>query len=76
MLFLVDHFSQRKLIAFLNFLIMILFSTLRFFLDKSATVLSGTVVDLVISELESCGFQCFTAGIGGKGVEICFAVSS
>lgn len=34
-------------------------------------VLSGTVVDKVIAELESCGFQCLVAGIGGNGVEIC-----
>ncbi|XP_054793405.1 LOW QUALITY PROTEIN: mevalonate kinase-like [Prosopis cineraria] len=40
------------------------------------TLLSGTVVEKVISELESCGFQCFTAGIGGKGVEISFGVPS
>ncbi|XP_061348483.1 mevalonate kinase isoform X1 [Gastrolobium bilobum] len=40
------------------------------------TLLSGTVVDKVIAELESCGFQCFIAGIGGKGVEISFGVSS
>ncbi|GMN43821.1 hypothetical protein TIFTF001_013007 [Ficus carica] len=29
-----------------------------------------TIVDKVTSELESSGFQCFTAGIGGNGVEI------
>ncbi|KAK4282818.1 hypothetical protein QN277_014147 [Acacia crassicarpa] len=40
------------------------------------TLLSGTVVEKVISELESCGLQCFTAGIGGKGVEISFGVPS
>nr|XP_048322304.1 mevalonate kinase-like [Ziziphus jujuba var. spinosa] len=40
------------------------------------TLLSETVVDKVVSELESCGFQCFTAGIGGNGVEICFSGSS
>ncbi|KAE9615967.1 putative mevalonate kinase [Lupinus albus] len=40
------------------------------------TLLSGTVVDKVIAELESCGFQCFTAGVGGKGVEISFVVPS
>ncbi|RYR05648.1 hypothetical protein Ahy_B06g085484 isoform B [Arachis hypogaea] len=34
------------------------------------------VVEKVIAELESCGFQCFTAEIGGKGVEINFEVSS
>uniref|UniRef100_I1JRE1 Mevalonate kinase n=1 Tax=Glycine max TaxID=3847 RepID=I1JRE1_SOYBN len=36
----------------------------------------GTVVDKVVAELESCGFQCFIAGIGGGGVEISFGVSS
>ncbi|KAJ4953735.1 hypothetical protein NE237_030567 [Protea cynaroides] len=36
------------------------------------TLLSGTVVDKVITELKSCGFQCLIAGIGGKGLEICF----
>ncbi|CAL0308572.1 unnamed protein product [Lupinus luteus] len=40
------------------------------------TLLSGTVVDKVIAELESCGFQCFTAGVGGKGVEISFVEPS
>ncbi|KAG4916872.1 hypothetical protein AAZX31_19G221900 [Glycine max] len=40
------------------------------------TLLSGTVVDKVVAELESCGFQCFIAGIGGGGVEINFGVSS
>ncbi|XP_037491630.1 mevalonate kinase isoform X2 [Jatropha curcas] len=40
------------------------------------TLLSGTVVDKVIAELESCGFQCLIAGIGGNGVEICFGGSS
>lgn len=40
------------------------------------TLLSGTVVDKVIAELESCGFQCFIAGIGGGGVEISFGLSS
>uniref|UniRef100_A0A5B7ABN9 Mevalonate kinase n=1 Tax=Davidia involucrata TaxID=16924 RepID=A0A5B7ABN9_DAVIN len=40
------------------------------------TLLSGTVVDKVIAELESCGFQCLIAGIGGKGLEICFGGSS
>ncbi|XP_022150767.1 mevalonate kinase [Momordica charantia] len=39
-------------------------------------LLSGTVVDNVIAELESCGFECFIAGIGGKGVEILFGDSS
>ncbi|CAN6862155.1 unnamed protein product [Brassica oleracea] len=36
------------------------------------TVVSGTVVDKVVEELESSGFQCFTASIGGNGAEICF----
>ncbi|KAF5946000.1 hypothetical protein HYC85_016228 [Camellia sinensis] len=40
------------------------------------TPLSGTVVDKVIAELEACGFQCLIAGIGGKGVQICFDSSS
>ncbi|XP_031281450.1 mevalonate kinase [Pistacia vera] len=39
-------------------------------------LLSGTIVDKVTTELESCGFQCLVAGIGGKGVEICFGESS
>ncbi|KAF3965995.1 hypothetical protein CMV_009865 [Castanea mollissima] len=33
------------------------------------TLLSGTVVDKVIAELESCGFQCLLSAIGGKGAE-------
>ncbi|KAF8053976.1 hypothetical protein N665_1358s0011 [Sinapis alba] len=36
------------------------------------TLVSGTVVDKVVEELESSGFQCFTASIGGNGAEICF----
>ncbi|KAA8536881.1 hypothetical protein F0562_029359 [Nyssa sinensis] len=40
------------------------------------TLLSGTIVDKVIADLESCGFQCLIAGIGGKGLEICFGGSS
>nr|AID51439.1 mevalonate kinase [Astragalus membranaceus] len=40
------------------------------------TLLSGTVVDKVIAELESSGFQCFIAGVGGNGVEISFEHSS
>ncbi|XP_009111757.1 mevalonate kinase isoform X1 [Brassica rapa] len=36
------------------------------------TVVSGTVVDKAVEELESYGFQCFTASIGGNGAEICF----
>ncbi|KAJ7973377.1 Mevalonate kinase [Quillaja saponaria] len=40
------------------------------------TLLSGTVVDKLISELESCGFQCLIAGTGGGGAEIFFGGSS
>nr|GMC53582.1 mevalonate kinase [Ipomoea batatas] len=40
------------------------------------TLLSGTVVDKVIAELETCGFQCLIAGIGGNGVEVSFTGSS
>ncbi|KAK6118574.1 hypothetical protein DH2020_047687 [Rehmannia glutinosa] len=40
------------------------------------TLLSGTVVDKLIAELESCGFQCLIAGIGGRGMEISFSGSS
>lgn len=36
------------------------------------TILSSIVVDKVVAELESCGFQCFIAGIGGNGMEVCF----
>ncbi|XP_021772960.1 mevalonate kinase-like [Chenopodium quinoa] len=36
------------------------------------TILSSIVVDKVVAELESCGFQCFIAGIGGNGLEVCF----
>ncbi|XP_062084719.1 mevalonate kinase [Humulus lupulus] len=39
-------------------------------------LLSGKVVEIVMNELESCGFQCFTAGIGGNGVEIYLGGSS
>eukprot|EP00262_Sarcandra_glabra_P004420 TRINITY_DN1543_c0_g1_i1.p1 TRINITY_DN1543_c0_g1~~TRINITY_DN1543_c0_g1_i1.p1 ORF type:complete len:387 (+),score=61.49 TRINITY_DN1543_c0_g1_i1:203-1363(+) len=39
------------------------------------TLLSGTVVDKVIAELESSGFQCLIAAIGGRGLEICFGGS-
>ncbi|CAK8544675.1 unnamed protein product [Lathyrus sativus] len=39
-------------------------------------LLSPTIVDKVITELESNGFQCFIAGIGGNGVEISFEHSS
>nr|APU50938.1 mevalonate kinase [Phlomoides umbrosa] len=40
------------------------------------TLLSGTVVDKVIADLEACGFQCLIAGIGGRGMEISFSGSS
>ncbi|XLR26386.1 hypothetical protein S83_054286 [Arachis hypogaea] len=40
------------------------------------TLLPTLLSAAVIAELESCGFQCFTAEIGGKGVEINFEVSS
>nr|AFN02124.1 mevalonate kinase [Panax notoginseng]AIK21790.1 mevalonate kinase [Panax notoginseng] len=40
------------------------------------TILSGKIVDNVIAELESCGFQCLIAGIGGNGLEICFGCSA
>ncbi|KAK6915559.1 GHMP kinase N-terminal domain [Dillenia turbinata] len=40
------------------------------------TLLSHTVVDKVMAELETCGFQCLIAEIGGKGLEICFEGSS
>ncbi|KAM3752715.1 hypothetical protein ACB098_03G040400 [Castanea mollissima] len=40
------------------------------------TLLSGTVVDKVIAELESCGFQCLLSAIGGKGAEVSFSGSS
>ncbi|KAG7969136.1 hypothetical protein I3843_07G015800 [Carya illinoinensis] len=40
------------------------------------TLLSGTVVDKVTAELESCGFQCLIAATGGKGVEVCFGGSA
>ncbi|KAL9253432.1 Mevalonate kinase-like protein [Drosera capensis] len=36
------------------------------------TLLSATVVDKVTADLESCGFQCMIATIGGPGLEICF----
>ncbi|CAI9102252.1 OLC1v1000493C1 [Oldenlandia corymbosa var. corymbosa] len=40
------------------------------------TLLSGTVVDKVIADLETNGFQCLTAGIGGRGLEISFSGTS
>ncbi|KAM3378190.1 Mevalonate kinase [Capsicum baccatum] len=36
------------------------------------TLLAGTVVDKVIADLETCGFQCLLAGIGGNGVEFSY----
>ncbi|KAK2972491.1 hypothetical protein RJ640_017663 [Escallonia rubra] len=39
-------------------------------------LLEGAVVDKVIAELESCGFECLIAGIGGNGTEICLGASS
>ncbi|MQL76248.1 hypothetical protein Taro_008628 [Colocasia esculenta] len=40
------------------------------------TLLSSTVVDKVMAELESYGFQCFIAEVGGRGLEICSSDSS
>ncbi|XP_031114569.1 mevalonate kinase-like isoform X2 [Ipomoea triloba] len=40
------------------------------------TLLSGTVINKVIAELEACGFQCLIAGIGGSGVEVSFTGAS
>lgn len=37
------------------------------------TLLSSTVIDKVITELESCGFQCLKAVVGGNGLQICFS---
>lgn len=34
-------------------------------------LLANTVIDKVVAELESCGFQCLIAKIGGNGVQIC-----
>ncbi|KAG6520105.1 hypothetical protein ZIOFF_017137 [Zingiber officinale] len=39
-------------------------------------VLSSGVIDKVISELESCGFQCLKTEVAGKGLEICFSYST
>ncbi|KAK9732582.1 hypothetical protein RND81_04G007700 [Saponaria officinalis] len=36
------------------------------------TLLSNVLVDKVVAELESYGFQCFIAAIGGNGLEVCF----
>ncbi|GMI79548.1 mevalonate kinase, MEVALONATE KINASE [Hibiscus trionum] len=40
------------------------------------THVSGAVINKLEEELELLGFQCFTAGIGGKGVQISFDNSS
>lgn len=40
------------------------------------SVLADAVVDKVIAELESRGFQCFIATIGGKGLQISSACDS
>ncbi|TYI58369.1 hypothetical protein E1A91_D11G352100v1 [Gossypium mustelinum] len=40
------------------------------------TYISGEVIDKLVEELGSFGFQSFTAGIGGKGVQISFDHSS
>lgn len=40
------------------------------------TLLSGTIIDKVMEELESCGFECLTAEIGGNGVQISTTGSS
>ncbi|KAG4177357.1 hypothetical protein ERO13_A11G295900v2 [Gossypium hirsutum] len=40
------------------------------------THISGEVIDKLVEELGSFGFQCFSAGIGGKGVQISFDYSS
>ncbi|KAL5973031.1 hypothetical protein ACLOJK_039838 [Asimina triloba] len=56
----------------------VLQTTLKFKLASKLTgaggggLLSGTVVDKVIAELELCGFQCLIAAIGGTGVQIEF----
>nr|QLI42757.1 mevalonate kinase nuclear [Nigella sativa] len=39
-------------------------------------LLAKTVIDKVITELESCGFQCLLAEIGGKGAEVCYDSTS
>nr|AKF12263.1 mevalonate kinase [Nervilia fordii] len=36
------------------------------------TLITGTVVDEVIADLESIGFQCLKVEVGGKGLEVCF----
>ncbi|KAB2059747.1 hypothetical protein ES319_A11G328200v1 [Gossypium barbadense] len=40
------------------------------------THISGEVINKLVEELGSFGFQCFSAGIGGKGVQISFDHSS
>nr|AYA73280.1 mevalonate kinase [Cinnamomum camphora] len=39
-------------------------------------LLADAVVDKVIAELESCGFQCLITAIGGKGLEISSSCNS
>ncbi|KAJ8622671.1 hypothetical protein MRB53_031200 [Persea americana] len=39
-------------------------------------LLADAVVDKVIAELESCGFQCLVTAIGGKGLEISSSCNS
>ncbi|KAH0466185.1 hypothetical protein IEQ34_006288 [Dendrobium chrysotoxum] len=36
------------------------------------TLISSTVVDKVVEELESLGFKCFKAQVGGEGLQICY----
>lgn len=54
------------------FLILLSLKTFAFNLTTKLSVLSETITNEVIEELESCGFQCLIAGIGGGGVEINF----
>ncbi|KAL8159539.1 hypothetical protein V2J09_001076 [Rumex salicifolius] len=63
----------------------VLRTTLKYKLSSKLTGAGGggcvltllpTLVDKVKAELESLGFQCFTAGIGGDGVEIHFGSHS
>ncbi|KAF5938276.1 hypothetical protein HYC85_025782 [Camellia sinensis] len=45
-------------------------------MSHSLSLLEGTIVDKVIAELETCGFQSLIAGIGGNGLQISFHSSS
>ncbi|CAL9104271.1 unnamed protein product [Musa textilis] len=36
------------------------------------TLLSSTIIDKVVAELESSGFQCLKVEVGGEGLQICF----